>query len=110
MEDSRRTLQQGTTKERMKMKLKKGMPISINDQVGSSESNVEDANSNRSTERGERQTIEKESYGGRSIERGSKINGRQRCVRETRQSEGDDVANAECERLERLSEQKFHHR
>ena len=30
---------------------------------------------------------------------------RQRCVRETRQSEGDDVANAECERLERLSEQ-----
>ena len=106
MEDSRRTLQQGTElRGKNEDEVKEGYANQHQRSSSSSESNVANANSNRSTERGERQTIEKESYGGRSIERGSKINGRQRCVRETRQSEGDDVANAECERLERLSEQ-----
>ena len=41
MENSRRTLRQGaSSKERMEMKLEKGMPISLNDQVAHPESNV----------------------------------------------------------------------
>ena len=96
MEDSRRTLQSRTElREKNEDEVEEGYANQHQRSGSPSESNVANANSNRSTERGERQTIEKESYNGRDIERGSKINGRQRCVRETGQSEGDDVANTE---------------
>ena len=94
VEDSRRTLQ-SRTELRKKNEDEVGKRYANQHQRSgsTSESNVANANGDRSTERGERQAIEKESYGGRDIERRSEINDRQRCVRETRQSEGDDVAN-----------------
>jgi DNA (cytosine-5)-methyltransferase 1 len=96
VEDSRRTLQSRTElREKNEDEVGEGYANQHQRSGSTSESNVANANSDRSTERGERQTIEKESYGGRDIERGSKINGRQRCVRETRQSKGNDVANTE---------------
>ena len=92
--NSRRTLRQGTELGKTNEDETKKEDADQHQRSSSpSKSDVANANSDRSTERRERQTIEKESYGGRSIERGSKINGRQRCVRETRQSERDDVAN-----------------
>jgi len=96
MEDSRRTLQSRTElRETNEDEVREGYANQHQRSGSPSESNVANANSDRSTERGERQTIEKESYGRRDIERGSKINDRQRCVRETRQSEGNDVADTE---------------
>ena len=94
MEDSRRTLRQGTfIGETNEDEIRKENANQSERSSGSSEINVANANSDRSTERGERSNATQEGNGGRDIERRSEEDVGQGRIRETGERTENDVAN-----------------
>ena len=94
MENSRRTLRQGTfIGETNEDEIRKENANQSERSSGSSEINVANANSDRSTERGERSNATQEGNGVRDIERRSEEDVGQGRIRETGERTENDVAN-----------------
>ena len=95
LENSRRTLRQGTfIGETNEDEIRKEDANQSERSSGSSEINVANANSDRSTERGERSNATQESNGGRDIERRSEEDVGQGRIRETGERTENDVADS----------------